>query len=237
LTTRPPVTSRQGMMRLASMGAFLRGDAGYRVGWGCDLTRRRGDAEKDAENALAKSKTASAEISGLRDRVRTGVEIVAGARKLCATCRSGWSCELQEVADDFQADGAGFLRVELDSVDVAAFERGGVAELIGAGGAGTRVLGHVVAVREVHVGARVEIADELRAGAHFQLVPAHVGNAGIDREALYGAGVDAEAADFGGLLAGFEQRLHAETDAEDGHAGLNAVDQRLAHAQGIQGTH
>src|ERR1035438_5950907 len=110
--------------------------------------------------------------------------------RLCGESTSD-SCELQEVPHDFQADGAGFLGVELDSVDVAAFERRGVAELIGAGGAGTRVLGHVVAVREVHVGARVEIVNQLRAGAHFQLVPAHVGNAGIDGEALNGAGVDA----------------------------------------------
>jgi hypothetical protein len=59
------------------------------------------------------------------------------------------------------------------------------------------------------------------------------GNAGTGREAPHGAGVDAEAANFRGLFAGIEQRLHAETDAEKGHAGLNALDQSFAYIQGI----
>ena len=47
----------------------------------------------------------------------------------------------------------------------------------------------------------------------------------------------AEAADFGGFFAGFEQRLHAETDAEEGHAGLNALDEGFAYAESVEGAH
>src|ERR1039457_6519954 len=196
------------------------------------------NAERSAEKTKGNPKTHSGPLQGRRFLLLSCVFSALPLRslRLCVELNLA-SCELQEVADDFQADGAGFFGVELDSVDVAAFEGGSIAELVGAGGAGAWVFGHVVAVREVDVGARVEIADELRAGAHFELVPAHVGNARIDGEALYGAGIDAEAADFGRLLAGLEQRLHAEADAEEGHAGLNALDQRLAHAQGIQGAH
>src|ERR1035437_2200943 len=127
LTTRPPVTSRQGMMRLASMKR--------------SLTRP--------------------------SRNQTGMLFP--------------SCELQEVADDLQAHSAGFLGVELDSVHVAAFERGSVAEFIGAGGAGPVVFGHVVAVREVDVGARVQMVNEFASGPHFEFIPSHVGDARPDR--------------------------------------------------------
>src|ERR1019366_8213256 len=130
------------------------------------------NAERSAEKTKGNPKTKSATPDG---RVFHQTSCVFSALplrslRLCVELNLA-SCELQKVPHDFQADGAGFLGVELDSVDVAAFERGGVAEFIGAGGAGTRVLGHVVAVREVHVGAGVEIANQLRAGAHFQLVP------------------------------------------------------------------
>src|ERR1035437_4587345 len=196
LTTRPPVTSRQGMMRLASTGKASR--------QGSLPDGRGSDRSRDRKGAI---------------------------------CRCMLSYNLQEIADDLEPHGAGLFGVELDAVHVAAFERGGVTDVVGAGGAGTGVFGHVVAVREVHVRAGVQIVHELRTGAHFELVPAHVGNARTEGEAPHGAGVDAEAADFRGLFAGIEQRLHAEADAEKGHAGLNAFDQRRAHAQRIQGAH
>src|ERR1035438_9832300 len=130
------------------------------------------------------------------------------------------SCELQEVPHDLEPHRPGFLGVELDSVYVAAFERGGVREFIGAGGAGALVLGHVVAVREVYVGAGVQMVNEFASGPDFQFIPPHVGNARTGWEALHCAGVNAQAADFRGLFARFEQRLHAETDAQKGHADL-----------------
>src|ERR1035437_1105756 len=162
--------------------------------------------------------------------------LFSASLRLCVEWTSP-SCDFQEVADDFQAYGAGLFGVELDSVHVAAFERGGVAEFVGASGAGTLVFGHVVAVREVHVGAGVQIVNELRCRAHFELVPAHVGNARNVWKAPHGTGVDAEAADFRGLFAGIEQRLHAEADAEKGHAGLNALDEGFAYPQGVERAH
>src|SRR5580765_4374844 len=95
LTTRPPVTSRQGMMRLASTGQ----------------TFQRRDAET-------------------RDR-RDAIPPQAASLPPIAS-----SCELQEIAYDFQAYGTGLFGVELDAVDVGGFEHGGVGELVGAGGAG-----------------------------------------------------------------------------------------------------
>src|ERR1039458_982345 len=183
LTTRPPVTSRQGMMLLASMKP--------------SLTRP--------------------------SRNQTGTLFP--------------SCELQEVPHDFEPHRAGFLGVELDSVHVAAFERGSVAEFIGAGGAGPVVFGHVIAVREVDVGAGVQMVNEFASGPDFKFIPSHVGDARTGWEAPHGAGVDAQATDFRGLFARFEQRLHAETDAEKGHAALDAIDQRLATMQAMERAH
>src|ERR1017187_653322 len=183
LTTRPPVTSRQGMMRLASMKR--------------SLTRP--------------------------SRNQTGMLFP--------------SCELQEVPHNLEPHRAGFLGVELDSVHVAAFERGGVAEFIGAGGAGAVVLGHVVAVREVYVGAGVQMVHEFASRPHFEFIPSHVGNARTEGKALHRSGVNAQAADFRGLFARFEQRLHAETNAQKGHAGLHAPDQGFAYIEGIQSAH
>src|ERR1039457_525461 len=118
------------------------------------------NAERSAEKTKGNPKTQSGPLQARRFLLLSCVFSALPLRslRLCVELNLA-SCELQEVADDLQADGAGFFGVELDAVDVAAFERGGVADFIGAGGAGTRVLGHVVAVREVDVGARVEIAN------------------------------------------------------------------------------
>ena len=51
------------------------------------------------------------------------------------------------------------------------------------------------------------------------------------------AGIEAEAADFGGFLAGIEERLHAEADAEEGDVGANAIEQRFADAEGVERVH
>ena len=74
-------------------------------------------------------------------------------------------------------------------------------------------------------------------GVRGEFVPAHVGDAGIGGEAADGAGVDAQAADFGRFLAGFEEGLHAEADAEERDAGADALDEGFADAERIERAH
>ncbi len=57
------------------------------------------------------------------------------------------------------------------------------------------------------------------------------------REALHGAGIEPQAADFGRFVAAFEQRLHAQADSQERNAGGDAVQQRLAYGQFIQRSH
>src|ERR1035437_377288 len=225
------------MMRLASTDTSLTRRSGYQTGM---LFQRR-----DAENAEEAQRTHKRVGEKAAPVAGSSLFLVLSWSSLLLSLRSLRLCveltlpsyDLQKIPYNFQPHGPGLLGVELDAVHVAAFERGGVTDVVGAGGAGTGVFGHVVAVREVHVRAGVEVANEFGCGAHLQLVASHVGNARDIGEAAHGAGVDAETADFRGLFAGIEQRLHAEADAEKGHAGLNAFDQRRAHAQRIQGAH
>ena len=88
------------------------------------------------------------------------------SRAGCQPAPHSSSCSSRKFYD-FQADGAGLFGVELDSVDVGGFEGGGVGEFVGAGGAGSRVFGDVVAVGEVDVGAGREIVDQFRARARL----------------------------------------------------------------------
>src|SRR5207245_465730 len=53
----------------------------------------------------------------------------------------------------------------------------------------------------------------------------------------HGAGEDSEAANFGRLVAGFEQRLQAEADAQERHAGADAVDQGIANSELVERAH
>ena len=121
--------------------------------------------------------------------------------------------------------GPDFSGMELDSGDVAGFERGGIAQAVSAHGGGLRDFGDVVAVSEVHVRTRGDAAEELRIGARFELVPAHVGDARGLRKALHGAGEKAQAADFGGFFAGFEEGLHAKADFEVQDARADAFEE------------
>src|SRR5438046_1166004 len=125
--------------------------------------------------------------------------------------------------------------MELDSVHVVALQDGGVGGAVGAGGAGAGVERDVVTVGEVDVGGGR--GDEFRLAADGKLIPAHVGDAHVSGEFDYCARINAEAAYVGGLFAGFEERLHAEADSEEGYAGLDALDQGIADFERVEGAH
>src|SRR5262249_21304267 len=138
-----------------------------------------------------------------------------------------------EIADDSQTCGAGFLGVELYAGDVGGLKDGGVRDLVGARGGGPLVGGDVVAVGKVDQRARGHVVQEVRLGAAFEFVPAHVRDARAAGEAADDAGKDAEAADFGGFFAGFVESLQAEADAEEWDAGTDAADERVADVEAV----
>ena len=121
--------------------------------------------------------------------------------------------------------GPGFFGMELHAEDVAVFEHRGVGQRVGAGGGGrVRSPGRSSCGRNRRTGCGRQVAQQLRrrATARVRFQPMCGTRASV-RKALHGAWEDAEAADFRGLLAGLEQRLQAETDAQKRHAGARCA--------------
>src|SRR4051794_26279273 len=121
--------------------------------------------------------------------------------------------------------------MELRRPDPALLDRGhDGAPVVGGGRDDGLAVGHRrVGVDEVEPTAVVNALEELRARPDREGVPPHVGQplAG-DGEAADLAGDDPEALHTGGLLAGVEQHLHPDADADERLAGLHrVVDHRL----------
>src|SRR5207245_8045041 len=84
------------------------------------------------------------------------------------------SYELQEVAQDAEADVAGFLRMKLHAGDVATLHDGGERLPVIGDGDGVAVDGRGVAVREVHLRAGRDALHNRRGLRQCQAVPTDV---------------------------------------------------------------
>ncbi len=71
----------------------------------------------------------------------------------------------------------------------------------------------------------------------LQRVPAHVRHRQLGVEALHAARQHAQAGGLGALVAGLEQQLHADADAEEQPAALDVRTQRLEQAPLVQHLH
>ena len=133
--------------------------------------------------------------------------------------------EVDEVLEDLQADGVAFFGVELEAEDVLIADDGAeITAVVGGGydigGAGG---GAVVGVDKIAVGA-IGYASQQRVGAIMvELVPAHVGDfvGGGGGEAGDVAGNEGEARVVAHFVAGLEEVLHPDADAEEGDALLH----------------
>ncbi len=118
--------------------------------------------------------------------------------------------------------------MELHAVGVAAFEDCSVWRGVGTSGRGLRSHRDVVAVGEIDVRVHGHSGEQLHRPVWLQRIPTHVRHARVPGEALHRARIDAQAAHLGSFFTVFEESLQAETDAEERHARLDALDERGA---------
>src|ERR1700733_15196259 len=127
--------------------------------------------------------------------------------------------------------------MELDAADVVQFEDRGVGNDVIAGGGRGRDNGAIVAVSEIEEWRIARATKQTRLTTRRDLVPTHVWNALLALESRYRAFEDAEAALLGRFLAGCEESLQAQADAEEGNARADELDEGLPDAQIVEGAH
>lgn len=110
----------------------------------------------------------------------------------------------------------------MGGTEIAAGDAGSETDPVVAGGGDDAVVGGdgVVGVDEIDFDGIREAAVKAVGRFDLQLVPAHVRNLEFGGgEVAHGTGEDAESGDIGGFFAGFEEKLVADADAEEGSVG------------------